>query len=445
MAAPTPQGSQKTTATGVNSLTMSINGGSTLPGTNRHIFADAGWETNRTVSALTYGTQALTAIGTNPQSEATSGKDVHSFSAAEAVIAAASNTNLVWTFNANIIDGVFIVDWVSDCDPTTPVSGVQVGAAFNPASATGGTAAVTSSADAIVRGVCVWRDSDGLIACNNAGSSEVQQEATGGGAASSHVMEVSYIPGGTSVTPSWTVSGHSVTPAYTAKAYSVNGIAGGGGASVSPGFGEIVAAGFAPTVQTPRVVAVGFGEVTATGFAPTVSLPVTISTGFGQSVVTGFEPTVQTPVTVSPDVGTATLTGFAPAILTPVTATPGTGLLTITGFAPTLGNAISVEPGLGELIATGLAPTVQAATSAAPGTGLLTLTGFAPTITLPATVSAGFGELIATGFQPTIGDVLVNIVIDPFVLNLSPTMTVRNLSPTGTARNVSPTVVARRK
>lgn len=215
--------------------------------------------------------------------------------------------------------------------------------------------------------------------------------------------------------------------------------------SSAPDAGSVVATGFEPTVQTPVNISPDVGTATLVGFAPTVSLPVTVTTGFGQAVVTGFAPTVQTPITVSTDVGTATLTGFAPAILTPAGVTPGTGLLTVIGFAPTLGNAISVEPGLGELSATGLAPTVQTTTSAAPDTGLLTVTGFAPTITLPANVSAGFGELIATGFQPTIGDVLVNIVIDPFVLNLSPTMTVRNLSPTGTARNVSPTVVARRK
>lgn len=231
MAAPTPQGSQKTTATGVASLTITLNGGSALPGTNRQLCVDIGWETNRAISSLGLGGQALSVIGSTV-TETNTGKDLFSYQLGEAGIAAATDQGLDFVFSANVVDAVFIVDWYSDCDSTTPISSVQTGTGFNTTGSDGTTGAVTSSVDAIVRGAILFRDSDATVTCENAGASQVEEQAAGAGSSTtSHVMEVSRIPGAASVTPDWLLVGYTGPglPGWAAKAYSVNGIAGGGG------------------------------------------------------------------------------------------------------------------------------------------------------------------------------------------------------------------------
>jgi hypothetical protein len=115
-----------------------------------------------------------------------------------------------------------------------------------------------------------------------------------------------------------------------------NPIGGGGGATVTPGFGELTATGFAPTIQTPITVRPAFGELTLAGFLPTIQFPVTVTPAAGALQLDGYLPTIQTPLTVTPDMGALTLVGFEPTIQFPVTVQPAVGALTLEGFAPTI-------------------------------------------------------------------------------------------------------------
>ena len=190
----------------------------------------------------------------------------------------------------------------------------------------------------------------------------------------------------------------------------------GGAANVTPGTGQLVATGFAPTVQTPLNVQPGTGQLVATGYAATVQTPRNVRPGTGQITATGFAPTVQTPRNVQPGTGQLTATGYSPTVQTPRTVLPGTGQLVATGFAPTVditsGAGVNVTPGTGQLLATGYAPTVAVSATPEPpppvadvasggGVGLGEAI-FRPRRKRPAVVRPGTGRLLLTGYAPTV-------------------------------------------
>lgn len=134
------------------------------------------------------------------------------------------------------------------------------------------------------------------------------------------------------------------------------------GASVvlTPGTASLVLTGFAPTVQTPRLVTPGKASLVLTGFAPRVILGTVVTPGKASLILTGFAPTVLTPRLVTPGKASLVLTGFAPVITVGgnKTVIPGTASLVLTGFAPTVLTPRLVTPGKASLILTGFAPTV---------------------------------------------------------------------------------------
>lgn len=180
----------------------------------------------------------------------------------------------------------------------------------------------------------------------------------------------------------------------------------GGGATVLPGVGQVLAAGLSPTVTTSnhqRVIP-GVGVLAATGFAPVI----------------------QTPRVVRPGVGQVTVTGYSPAALAGTTVSTGVGVLTVAGLSPTV--------------------TTSNHQRVATGVGALTVSGFAPTIIAPVSVSTGVGALSVTGFVPSVlvSQPATAIVSAPATVRfLNPTMDVRFLNDPAIVRTLNPTATVR--
>lgn len=176
-------------------------------------------------------------------------------------------------------------------------------------------------------------------------------------------------------------TGISAASGYTQRGGGFNstGVGGGGdaaGAGTNTGTASVAAAsgfGWSAHGWNLNSAAAGGGGVT-------------VDTGFGEVVAAGFAPTVTVTAhqTVTPDAGQAVLTGFAPTTQTPVSVQPGAGVLSATGFAPivTAASGVVVQPGAGELSAAGFAPFVALTGHVILQTnaGELTFTGFAPVI-----------------------------------------------------------------
>lgn len=151
--------------------------------------------------------------------------------------------------------------------------------------------------------------------------------------------------------------------------------------NVSPGVGNIVLTGYAPTVSRTTTggqsVAPSVGSITITGYAPTVAQTVNraVSPAVGSIVITGYAPTIAQPKTVRPGVGSISITGYAPSVARTANqaVAPGVGSITITGYAPTVsrttGGPQTVSPGVGQIVVTGYAPEVSQSGATAADTG----------------------------------------------------------------------------
>lgn len=204
--------------------------------------------------------------------------------------------------------------------------------------------------------------------------------------------------------------------------------------NIEIGLGEIVANGFAPTFQTEISVNPGTGEVVAEGFAPTVQITdhKSIETGLGEIIVTGYEATFQNTnhVQVSPGLGELIVEGFAPTFQTTTTVEPQTGNVTVTGYAPdvTVTDHQNILVGTGQVIVTGFSPDMGGGINVETGSGDLIITGFEPTFETSDNISivTATGELIITGFEPTV-EISSIVAVEPgtgvvVVTGFAPTM-----------------------
>lgn len=171
----------------------------------------------------------------------------------------------------------------------------------------------------------------------------------------------------------------------------------------TPGFGELLATGFAATVigLAPVNVNAGVGAATLTGFAPTVQATnnIVVSSDFGQATLEGFAPVVSTTnnVTLSPGFGDAVLDGYAAGVVASnhQTVLAGTGDGTLSGFAPSLAvtDHKTVNADVGDGTFSGFAPGVDAGgggTTVLVSTGEVAIDGFAPAVvTATQRVSGG--------------------------------------------------------
>ena len=203
--------------------------------------------------------------------------------------------------------------------------------------------------------------------------------------------------------------------------------------TVSPGAGQVVIAGFNPSITAllARGVSPGAAQTVITGFTPTISalLARTAAPGAGQAVITGFTPTITALLarTAAPGFAQLSITGFLPVLTTASgekTIDPGVAQLSIAGFKPTVSRIleITVAPGAAQLIITGLTPTVSTfdgIVTVEPGAAQLTIAGFNPTLTqvLLHTVSPGVAALVIEGFKPTL-DALLARGVSPGVAQL---------------------------
>lgn len=134
--------------------------------------------------------------------------------------------------------------------------------------------------------------------------------------------------------------------------------------TVTPGTGQVIVTGLAPTFSTSdnKAVTPGVGQVLAIGLAPTfvTSDNQTVTPGVGQLIATGFEPiaVISDNQIVTPDLGQVIITGFAPTVVTEVIVTPGVGSLTLAGFSPTVEVTLNTvaRPDVGQVIISGFAP-----------------------------------------------------------------------------------------
>lgn len=170
----------------------------------------------------------------------------------------------------------------------------------------------------------------------------------------------------------------------------LSGSAGAGDVTVTPGVGQSVFAGFAPTAVATQnqTVVPGVGSATFAGFAPTAI--------------------AQDLRVVTPGVGQAQFNGFAPAAVSSANQVvqPGAGSAVFAGQAPTalVSDNKSVTPGAGVALFTGLSPIAQNGSSQVvqPGTGALLFDGKAPVAvsTQNQFVSPGTGQAVFNGLEP---------------------------------------------
>lgn len=325
MAAPTPVGSNSLATTAVNPVTIDLG---TLTGSERYLIVAFGHETNRAVSAITFGGQALTLLGpSSPLSEATSGKDLFFYGLDETGIAAASSTILSITFSANIVDEVLTAAWFSDCDPTTPVSGMQSNALFNTSPAV---PAITSSTDALVVAAMIIRNNATTITVTS--GTELEEIGSTGSGNTSHKMEMSSFTGAASVTPAWSVSGGG--SGWVAIGISVNGVAAGGSPyTLTADPGAVVITGTDATLtRSSYTLAADAGSFSITG--TDASFHTVVLGDSGEFLITGTDATLTYgqlgDITLIADPGSVSIAGTAAGLLWPkkIIAAPGEVLIT---------------------------------------------------------------------------------------------------------------------
>lgn len=171
---------------------------------------------------------------------------------------------------------------------------------------------------------------------------------------------------------------------------------GGGGATVNAGYGELIATGYAPSIDISNHIAIdaATGQLVITGYAPSIDISnhIVIDANTGQLVVTGYAPSIDITnnISIDADTGLLVITGYAPTIdvTNNISIDADTGLLIVTGYAPSIditGN-VYIDADYGELIVTGFAPSIEtgAGVQVDAATGQLVVTGYAPVIETPA-------------------------------------------------------------
>jgi hypothetical protein len=186
--------------------------------------------------------------------------------------------------------------------------------------------------------------------------------------------------------------------------------------NVTPGVGDVVLSGLAPTIQTPRNILADVGALAVAGFEPSVSVTnnLNVSAGFGELTLNGFEPTVEAAadINVLADVGSLTIDGFNPTVSTPKNILADTGEINIIGFDPSIQTPRNIQTDVGSVSITGLSPTVQTPRNIQSDLGEITISGLSPTVSVTnhISVTPGTGEIVLSGHEPAIGS---NINITP--------------------------------